>query len=325
MSEKEKEQIFKKLEEKYKVVLVTGGAGFIGSNLVERLLCETNLLVISLDDYSAGKKENSLNFQSNGNFIEIVCDVTDKEGLERVFEMYQPDIVFHNAASKKNVCLKSPSRDLAVNGQGTLNLLELSRKYKIKKFVHASTGSVYGELQENPQTEKHPLNPASYYGVSKLCGERYCNLYNTLFDLNTTILRYFHVYGPRQDSHDEFGGVISIFERRAEKGLRLAIHGDGEQERSFTHVEDVVFINLLVAVEQDAIGEVYNCASGEKISVNQAAKEVLKKYKKEFSEKTVEYSASLIGDIRYFNVENAKIKGLGVESFTKFQDGIKNV
>jgi len=154
----------------FKKALVTGGAGFIGSHLVEELL-NLNISVVSVDDYSAGKKSNLKNFRSNPNLREVDCDITSQEELRKNFN--EVDVVFHNAASKKNICLNDPRRDLEVNAEGTFNILELSREFGVKKIVHASTGSVYGEAIYYPQDEKHPVLPTSYYGVSKLAGEGY--------------------------------------------------------------------------------------------------------------------------------------------------------
>ena len=189
---------------KGKKIVVTGGAGFIGSHLCEKLV-ELGADVHSVDNYSSGKKENISFLQKNDNFTSHDVDITDREACESIIEGC--DIVFNNAASKKNICLIDPQKDLLVNGGGTLNLLELSVKHKVGKFVHASTGSVYGEPTIFPSTEEHPFNPVSYYGVSKLAGERYVDTFNHLYGLDTTILRYFHVYGPRQESN-EFGGVV---------------------------------------------------------------------------------------------------------------------
>ena len=293
---------------KYKKALVTGGAGFIGSHLCEELI-ETGIEVISIDDFSAGKLENVEIFKHKSNFSSFNCDITNKKELETFIDGV--DIIFHNAASKKNICLEDPQRDLEVNAKGVLLLLELAKKYDVKKFVHASTGSVYGEPVEFPQTENHPLNPVSYYGVSKLAGERYVNLYNKLFGLDTTILRYFHVYGSRQESN-EFGGVVSIFIRNLSKGQIPVIYGDGEQERSFTYVKDLVKANLLVSVDSSATGEVYNCASGIKITINELCKHIIEIFDKSGKTKP-KYEDWLIGDIKKFDVSNSKISSLGIE------------
>ncbi|MCB0356118.1 MAG: SDR family NAD(P)-dependent oxidoreductase, partial [Bdellovibrionales bacterium] len=206
-----------------KKVIVTGGAGFIGSHLCEELV-HLGAEVHSVDNFSSGKEINIQFLKGHSNFYSHDVDITNKEALDQI--MQGVDIVFNNAASKKNICLMDPHRDLEVNAGGTLNLLELSMKHSVKKFIHASTGSVYGEPYIFPTTESHPYNPVSYYGVSKLAGERYVNTFNHLYGLNTTILRYFHVYGPRQESN-EFGGVVSIFLRNILEKKDLTIFGDG--------------------------------------------------------------------------------------------------
>jgi len=307
-----------KINKMYKTALVTGGAGFIGSHIVNRLMKE-GLLVVSVDDYSSGKRENLECVLQNDNFFEERCDVTDYEKLKSIFEKYKFDIVFHNAASKKNICLKDPRRDLEVNGSGTYNILDLSKAFDVKKVVHASTGSVYGEAQYFPQDENHPLVPLSFYGVSKLAGEKYCKMFNDVFGLNTTVLRYFHVYGPNQESDDTLGGVVAIFKNRASNGLPLIIHGDGTQQRSFTHVNDVVGINLFVACSEGTAGEVYNCASGVNVTIKELAEAVRNNYDKNLD---ILFDDWLTGDIKVFDVDNSKIKDLGFNFKISFSDGL---
>jgi len=216
----------------FKKAIVTGGAGFIGSNLVKSLL-EDGLYVISIDDYSAGKERNLIDLKDkySKNLQVVNCDITDKSELSKYFE--DIDVVFHQACSKMTICLKNPLRDLEVNATGTFNLLELARDSGVKKFVHVSTGSVYGIAKYFPTDEKHPVNPTSYYGVSKLAGEKYVRVFAHLYGLNTSILRYYHVYGPKQDS-GSYGGVIGIFCEKAIKNEDITIYGDGKQIRSFT-------------------------------------------------------------------------------------------
>jgi nucleoside-diphosphate-sugar epimerase len=185
-----------------KKVVVTGGAGFIGSHLCEELT-QLGAEVVSVDDYSAGHARNLEFLAGRPNFRAVRADICDRAAMTPVIA--GADVIFHNAASKKNVCLIDPQKDLRVNGGGTLNLLELAREHRVRKFVHASTGSVYGEPVVLPTDEEHPLRPVSYYGVSKLAGERYVDVFHRLYGMDTTILRYFHVYGPRQESN-EFGG-----------------------------------------------------------------------------------------------------------------------
>lgn len=282
---------------------MTGGGGFIGSHICEALL-EEGAHVIALDDLSAGRLSNVRIFEKDPNYSFIlgsVCDSDDK--MHRIFDGL--DTVFHNAASKKNICLHDPKRDLDVNATGTLNLLLLAKEYGTRKFVHASTGSVYGEPTVFPTDETHPLRPVSYYGVSKLAGERYVDTFHQLHDMDTTILRYFHVYGPRQESND-FGGVVSIFMRCIAEGRNPIVFGHGEQIRSFTYVKDLVDANLRAAVMPVATGQVYNAASGIQVTINDLASKML-----EFSGRSnlsVEHGPELIGDIMKFDIDNTKIR-----------------
>lgn len=282
-----------------KKVLVTGAAGFIGSHLCEGLI-DAGANVIALDDMSAGRNSNIDFLRDNPRYKFVrgsVCD--DAKYMHEIFDGL--DTVFHNAASKKNICLRDPQRDLLVNAGGTLNLLMMAHKHRVRKFVHASTGSVYGEPSIFPTDESHPLAPVSYYGVSKLAGERYVDVFHKLYEMDTTILRYFHVYGPRQESN-EFGGVVSIFLRRITEGLNPVVFGDGQQVRSFTYVKDLVEVNLRAATNTAAYGKVYNAASGIRIEINELAQRMLEILgRKDLS---VEYGPPLIGDIMQFDISN---------------------
>ncbi len=306
------DEIYKKFKKKYKKALVTGGAGFIGSHIVEELVTR-GFEVVSIDDYSAGKKINLKHLKKYKNFTEVNCDITDSKKLEKYF--MGVDVVFHNAASKKSVCLINPLRDLEVNGGGTFNLLELATKYKIKKFIHASTGSVYGEAIYFPQDEKHFTNPVSYYGVSKLAGEKYVQVFHKLYNLNTTTLRYFHVYGSRQE-FNEFGGVVAIFINNLLEGKTPVIFGTGRQERSFTYVKDVVKANILVATNDKTNGEIYNCASAITVTINELCRAVLKAFQK--TDIKPIYKEWVIGDIKKFQIDNSKIKNLDIDFETNF-------
>jgi UDP-glucose 4-epimerase len=302
---------------RFKRALVTGGAGFIGSHLVEGLL-QDGLEVVSVDDYSGGKRENLDELRNYRGLTEAECDITDVEKLRPLFEGV--DIVFHQAASKMTVCLRDPRRDLEVNAKGAFNLLELARDHGVRKFVHASTGSVYGEAQYYPTDEQHPLNPTSYYGVSKLAGEKYARAFAHLYGIDATILRYYHVYGPRQENSD-VGGVVSIFARRAMEGKPLVIFGDGTQMRSFTYVKDVVNINKLVALKPETKGQAYNCASGIKVTIQELAEKILDILDK--SEVGIEYRDWKLGDIKKFDVSNEKLRKLGMDWKTPFDAGLK--
>ncbi|MGZ3725622.1 MAG: NAD-dependent epimerase/dehydratase family protein [Pseudobdellovibrio sp.] len=295
---------------KNKKVLVTGGAGFIGSHICEELV-QIGAEVISIDDYSAGKHANLEFLKDFKNFTELKKDICDKEGMDELF--HGCDVVFNNAASKKNICLYNPAKDLAVNAGGTLNLLEFAKKHKVKKFVHASTGSVYGEPTIFPSDENHPLKPVSYYGVSKLAGERYVDVFSHLYGLDMTILRYFHVYGPRQESN-EFGGVVSIFLRNLLENKPLIVSGHGNQVRTFTYVKDLVRANLAAATNPKSSNQVYNAAAGIKVTINELAQGLVDIMGKNVP---IEHGEPLVGDIMFFDVSNKKIiNDLGI-SFEK--------
>jgi nucleoside-diphosphate-sugar epimerase len=284
-----------------KKVVVTGGAGFIGSHLCEELV-RLGAHVVSVDDYSAGHARNIAFLHDRSNFQAVKADVCDRLALDPIVN--GADVIFNNAASKKNVCLINPQKDLAVNGGGTLNLLELAKKHGVRKFVHASTGSVYGEPIAFPTDEDHPLRPVSFYGVSKLAGERYVDVFHRLYGMDTTILRYFHVYGPRQESN-EFGGVVSIFLRNIVERRPLTIFGHGHQERSFTWVKDLVRANLAAATRPSSAGRVYNAASGIQVTILELAHRVLA-----MTGTTVPivHGDPLIGDIMHFDVDNTRIR-----------------
>ncbi|HUE78789.1 MAG TPA: SDR family NAD(P)-dependent oxidoreductase [Sphingomicrobium sp.] len=296
-------------------VLVTGGAGFIGSHLSEALV-ELGAEVVCLDDLSAGRRANVAHLDQRPNFRFVHMDVCDDSpDMDSIFDGL--DTVFHNAASKKNICLVNPQRDLTVNAGGALNLLEKAKSHGVRKFVQASTGSVYGEPQIFPTTEDHPLYPVSYYGVSKLAGERYVDVFHRLHGLDTTILRYFHVYGPRQESN-EFGGVVSIFLRRLTSGQNPIVFGHGRQVRSFTWVGDLVEANLRAAADPKATGQAYNAASGVRVTINELADGMLALLDPD-KRLSVEHGEPLIGDIMEFDVANAKIRrDLGLTFETDF-------
>ncbi|WP_292590593.1 SDR family NAD(P)-dependent oxidoreductase [Mesotoga sp. UBA5557] len=305
------------MKKKYKRAMVTGGAGFIGSHIVDELL-QIGLEVISVDNYVAGKEENLAHHKGNPSFEAVNCDITDYDMLKKHFTAV--DVVFNEAASKKNVCIKDPRMDLKVNGVGTFNVLELARDFGVKKVVHASTGSVYGEAKVLPQAEDHPLEPVSYYGVSKLAGERYARVFSHLYGLDTTTLRYFHVYGPRQES-GFYGGVVAIFCRNILEGSRPIIYGDGTQQRSFTYVKDVVRANMLVAANESTKGEVYNCASGINITVSELCRRLLKVFDKD-KKLTPKHEDWLVGDIKTFSISNKKLLNLGFSFDTIFDKGL---
>ena len=297
-----------------KTALVTGIAGFIGSHIAERLISD-GIKVIGIDNFSAGKAEN-IPIGVSRVFNLDVCEANIIRGQLRHLEI---DTIFHNAASKKNICLKDPHRDLQVNAGGTLMLLSIALDLKAK-FIHASTGSVYG-YTPSTITEHTGTHPCSYYGVSKLAGEKYVSLFGEM-GLNTTILRYFHVYGTRQETDPSLGGVVAIFKDKILSGKPLTIHGDGDQVRSFTHVNDVVESNIRAATYKWTKGEIYNVASGLKITINEMAILLMAQMEKKVP---VRYIAPLPDDIYSFKIDNYKIKHDLDINFTSFAEGIRNI
>jgi UDP-glucose 4-epimerase len=229
-------------------VLLTGGAGFIGSWVAEALIADGNEVFI-IDDLSTGNIEN---IPKDANFVE--ADVKDREPLEKIFEDFKPEVVNHHAA-QINVrnSVEDPIFDAQVNILGTINLLELSIKHEIKKFMFASTGgAIYGGPKVIPCIEDTLPAPISPYGVSKFAVEQYLNYYKAVHGLSHVVLRYSNVYGPRQNPHGE-AGVVAIFCNRIKYGDPCEIFGDGKQTRDYIYVEDVARANILSLNAQDVI------------------------------------------------------------------------
>lgn len=287
--------------------LVTGGAGFIGSHLCEQLLNNGND-VLCLDNLLSGKLSNIVHLKNNPHFSYVIDDITNPN-----LDLTGIDVVFNLAASKKNICLNNPHRDLEINGNGTLNILRLSVKYHVRKFIHASTGSVYGNVK--PQTETSKTEPVSYYGISKLTGENYVRLFAEKLDVS--ILRYFHVFGARQEAADGLGGVIPIFLRRIYQNLPLIVYGDGNQTRCFTYVKDVVKANLAM-LDNKTDNNLFNCVSDTYINLKELIKLLF-----ELTGKSVPviYQDWQVGDIKEFNPSNLRIKQL--IDFTPFMNGLQ--
>ncbi|WP_308637945.1 NAD-dependent epimerase/dehydratase family protein [Paenibacillus silvisoli] len=240
-------------------VVVTGGAGFIGSHLVKGLLeCGADVYVI--DNLSSGSAE-----RVDLNASLYVEDIRFAK-TRRIIRAIKPDIVYHLAAQADvQRSIENPVTDAAVNVTGTLNMLEACRGSGVRKIIFASTSGVYGDLQKETITEDDPAVPISYYGLSKLTAERYIRLYHHFFGLNYTILRFGNVYGPGQTAKGE-GGVIANFIERTVKGLPLSINGDGWQTRDFIYVGDVVSANLAAAFRGD--GETLHVSTGQRTSIN---------------------------------------------------------
>ncbi len=297
---------------------MTGGAGFLGSHLVDTLLARGDR-VIAVDNL-IGTHLSRKNIEHNLanpqlTFVqEDILDWATPENLQGV------DTVFHQAASKNTVSLRDPEKDLAVNSLGTLRLLLASVDAEVRKFVHASTGSVFGELDET-QDELHPTRPRSFYGVSKLAGESYCRVVEQIYGLDTTVIRYYHVIGSRQDDSDT-GGVVPIFIRNCEESEPITIYGTGEQVRSFTSVHDVVNTNLLVADHPMAKGQFYNCASAIQVSIQELAEFIRAEMD---ADVPIVYEDWRPGDIVNFDVANDKVVALGAAFNVDWHDVVRQV
>ncbi len=276
-------------------ILVTGGAGFIGSHIVDRLVLE-KFKVIVVDNFSSGKREN-LNQLAKVN----QCDITNSIKLDSIFEVVKPEVVIHHAAQiSVQHSLNYPNNDANVNVIGTLNVLQKCVKHSVKKIIYASSAAVYGDPKYLPVDEEHPLNPLSPYGISKHTPEHYISMFNELYGLDYTILRYANVYGPRQDAEGE-GGVVSIFVDRILQQKPISIFGDGCQTRDFIYVEDIADANLLAI--KNGSREVINISTNSQTSVNELLK-VLSVINSTFIEP--DYQLIRLGDIRHSYLDNNK-------------------
>ncbi|OQB78945.1 MAG: UDP-glucose 4-epimerase [Bacteroidetes bacterium ADurb.Bin123] len=251
--------------------IVTGGAGFIGSHLAESLFLQGHDVCI-IDDLSSGNIENISHLLEPKKMSFVRGSITDKEILQKQFS--GADGVFHQAAFiSVPRSIEDPLLNHTININGTLNVLLAARDAGVRKVVYASSAAVYGNLPDLPKREDTNVDPQSPYAVAKLTGEYYCSLFTSLYGLKTVCLRYFNVYGPRQDPHSDYAAVIPKFIHKVKQGKPPVIYGDGEQTRDFIFVKDVVRVNLR-AMESEAIG-VFNVANGEETSVNELAYTVL--------------------------------------------------
>ena len=247
------------------VYLVTGGAGFIGSNLARELLARGATVRI-LDNFSSGKMENIAPFLKDISLLE--GDIRDLDTLRKA--MQGVDFVIHEAALRSVIrSLEAPSPTNEVNVEGTLNVLIAARDAGVKRVVFASSSSVYGDAPQLPKREDMALAPLSPYAVTKLAGEHYCYVFYKIYGLETVSLRYFNVYGPGQDPASEYSAVIPRFVRAMVKGEQPTIYGDGHQTRDFTYIADIVEATLSACRASNASGQAINVGGGQQTSVNE--------------------------------------------------------
>ena len=281
--------------------LVTGGAGFIGSNLVEELLDSGEVYVI--DDLSTGDIENIEILMDKGvSFIE--ANILDYEKLVEVSRGI--DFIFHQAALPSvSRSIDDPVKSNLVNVSGTLNVLEAARKNHVKKVVYASSSAVYGDTVELPISESMKPNPLSPYAVSKIAAEYYCRVYSYIYGLPTVCLRYFNVFGPRQNPYSEYSAVIPKFISLILEGNAPTINGDGSITRDFVFVKDVVHANIK-AINTEAEG-VFNIANGKQTSLKELAELIMKKVGTKVE---IIYGPNRIGDVQdsFADINEAKNK-----------------
>jgi nucleoside-diphosphate-sugar epimerase len=297
--------------------LVTGGAGFIGSNIVDELLRRGHSVVV-LDDLSTGSEDNLAGVRSGidlrvGSIVDLATVQSACVGV---------DYVIHLAArTSVPKSVKDPLETNRVNIDGTLNVLVAARDAKVRRFVYAASSSAYGETPTLPKTESMQPEPISPYGVTKFVGELYAQVFGRVYGLENASVRYFNVFGPRQDPTSQYSGVLSRFMLAVLKDEPLVIYGDGEQSRDFTYVDNVVDETLLACEAAGASGKVFNGGTGARITLN----EVVKLLEKVTGEKIqTKHDPPRAGDIRDSQADvSLARKILGYEPRVLFEEGLK--
>jgi UDP-glucose 4-epimerase len=297
--------------------LVTGGAGFIGSHIVERLVGDGHRVRV-LDDFSAGKEENLAPWIDR---IELVRgDIRNTEIVREA--MKDIEIVFHEAAlGSVPRSVADPQTTHDVNITGTLNILLAARDAGVRRVVYASSSSVYGETPELPKHEKMPPQPLSPYALSKLAGEHYISVFKQVYGFEAVALRYFNIFGPRQDPNSHYAAVMPKFATALLNGQRPVIYGDGLQSRDFTYVENVVEANLLASEAEGAAGRAFNVACGGRYTLLALLAKM-----KEFLGSDIEpvHEPARAGDVRdsQASIEAAQ-QGFGYHVKVGFEEGLQ--
>lgn len=295
-------------------VLVTGGAGFIASHIVDELV-QLHHEVSIVDNLSTGNEKNV-----NKKAIFYKCDITDRDRLKIAFEVERPEVVIHHAAQiDVQTSLNSPAFDAETNIVGTINILECCRHFDVRKIIYPSSAAAYGEPKYLPLDENHQVDPVSFYGISKLTPEYYIKKYASLYGVNYTIFRYANVYGERQVPKGE-GGVVSIFTQRLLNNEAPFIFGDGEQTRDFIYVKDIAQANIFALSKGD--NELLNISTNKAITINE-----LLKVMKDISGSTVDavYKEVRKGEILHSYLDNRRAEEkLDWKIKVEFGDGIRN-
>ena len=299
-----------------KKAVVTGGAGFIGSHLSEELLKRDYQLVI-LDDLSTGKLEN-ITAIINKKDVEFIKDsITDLSLLQKVFR--NADYVFHLAAAASvPKSIENPQEAHEVNVTGTLNVLIAARDNKVKKVVNTSTCAIYGDEPRLPKKEGMPVNPLSPYSTTKWAAEEYCRIFQKVYRLRTVSLRYFNIYGPRQNPDSEYSAAIPKFIKLKLQGKTINIYGDGKATRDYTYVKDAVSA-LILAAESDASG-IYNIGIGKSITINELAELI---GRLTGNNTPPAYGPPRPGDIIHSLADASKAKTFGYSPKYSLEEGLK--
>jgi nucleoside-diphosphate-sugar epimerase len=296
--------------------LVTGGAGFIGSNIVDELL-KRGARVRVLDNFSTGREDNVQEFASRVDLIR--GDVRDEDAVDRAVKGV--DYVLHQAAlASVPRSIADPTSNNQVNAQGTLNILLAAKKHGVKRVVYASSSSVYGHSHELPKVESMTPNPKSPYAVAKLAAEYYCRVFGELYGVPTVSLRYFNVFGPRQDPNSQYSAVIPLFVKALLEGKSPNIYGDGEQSRDFTFISNVVNANLLACEANVTGARVYNIACGGRYTLNQLFAALRERIGGDVEPV---YGPPRAGDVKHSMAGIERIqRELGYQVGTSFEEGI---
>ena len=300
------------------ICLVTGGAGFIGSNLAQALI-KQGAKVRIIDNFLTGHRENLAEIDGDCEFIE--GSINDSSVLKKALE--NVEIIFHQAALPsvpRSVANPLETHEVCVDG--TFNLLLQAKDAGVRRLVYAASSSAYGDQEILPKVETMRPDPLSPYAAAKLVGEYYCQVFNRVYGLETIALRYFNVFGPRQDPSSQYSGVISRFVAALMTGETPVIYGDGEQSRDFTFIDNVVNANIKAAQTTKGIGETMNAANGERVTLNELL-EVLKKITDKPAVQA-EYRAERAGDVKHSQADNRRaIECLGYEKLVGLEEGLR--
>jgi len=296
--------------------LVTGGAGFIGSNTVDELVRRGHSVVV-LDDLSSGKEDNLAEFRNKITFIK--GSITDIEVVRKA--MHEAEYVLHLAArTSVPRSVKDPIETNKINIDGTLNVLVAAKELKVKRVVFAASSSAYGETPTLPKVETMQPQPISPYGVTKYVGELYGQTFGRCYGLENVALRYFNIFGPRQDPSSPYSGVLAKFCTAFLEDSQPVVFGDGEQTRDFTYVDNAVLANLLACEAANVTGKVFNVGVGGRVSLNEVLRALAK-----ITGKTLEakYEPARDGDIRDSQADISQARNfLGYEPQVAFEDGL---